>query len=138
MAKKRKSVRILLVEDSPMHAFLTREILSKSEKASYEIFTVEDGIEALSYLCSINGYKHAPDLIFLDLTLPRMHGFAFLARIKTDAELKTIPVCILTGSEANADIEKAKELRADCYLIKPLDLEKFETTFSGIIANLLQ
>jgi CheY-like chemotaxis protein len=67
-----------------------------------------------------------------------MHGFAFLARIKTDAELKTIPVCILTASEANADIEKAKELRADCYLIKPLDLEKFETTFSGIIANLLQ
>jgi chemotaxis family two-component system response regulator Rcp1 len=138
--KKRKSIRILLVEDSPSHAFLTREILAESEKASYEIFTAKDGVEALSYLYKINGYEHAPkpDLIFLDLNLPRMHGFAFLARIKTDAELKTIPVCILTASEANADIEKAKELRADCYLIKPLDLEKFETTFSGIISNLLQ
>jgi chemotaxis family two-component system response regulator Rcp1 len=66
-----------------------------------------------------------------------MHGFAFLAGIKTDAELKTIPVCVLTSSEARRDIQKAKVLNADCYLIKPLDLEKFETTFSGIIANLL-
>ena len=140
VTKKRRSINILLVEDSPAHAFLTREILAESEKTSYEISTVKDGVEALSYLCSINGYKHAPkpDLIFLDLDLPRMHGFAFLARIKKEAELKTIPVCILTSSDSEADIEKAKTLNADCYLIKPLNLEKFETTFSGIIANLLQ
>ncbi len=140
VTKKRKSIRILLVEDSRVHAFLTRSILAESEKTSYEISTVKDGVEALSYLYRINGYEQAPkpDLIFLDLNLPRMHGFAFLARIKAEAELKTISVCILTSSESNADIEKAKELKADCYLIKPLDLEKFETTFAGIIANLLQ
>jgi chemotaxis family two-component system response regulator Rcp1 len=140
VTKKRTSISILLVEDSPAHAFLTREILAESEKAFYEISTVKDGIEAISYLYRINGYEHAPkpDLILLDLNLPRMHGFAFLARIKTDAELKTIPVCILTASEARTDIKKAKVLNADCYLIKPLDLEKFETTFSGIIASLLQ
>jgi CheY-like chemotaxis protein len=140
VTKKRKSISILLVEDSPVHAFLTRETLALSEKTSYVISTVIDGVNALSYLYRINGYEHAPkpDLIFLDLNLPRMHGFAFLSRIKKDAELKTIPVCILTSSEARTDIKKAKALNADCYLIKPLNLEKFETTFSGIIANLLQ
>lgn len=138
--KKRKSIRILLVEDSSLHAFLTREILSESNKTSYEISTVKDGIEALSYLYRINGYEHAPkpDLILLDLNLPRMHGFTFLARIKNDAELKTIPVCILTSSQGRTDIKRAQSLNADCYLTKPLDLEKFETIFSGIIANLLQ
>lgn len=140
VTKKRKSISILLVEDSPAHAFLTREILAESKKNSYEISTVKDGVDALSYLHRIDGYAHVPkpDLIFLDLNLPGMHGFDFLARIKTDAELKTIPVCILTSSEARTDIKKAKALNADCYLIKPLDLEKFETTFFGIIDKLLQ
>ena len=92
VTKKRKSISILLVEDSPVHAFLTRETLALSEKTSYVISTVIDGVNALSYLYRINGYEHAPkpDLIFLDLNLPRMHGFAFLSRIKKDAELKTI------------------------------------------------
>ena len=140
VTKKRKSISILLVEDSPAHAFLTRQILAESEKTSYKISTVKDGVDALSYLYRIDGYAHVPkpDLIFLDLNLPGMHGFAFLARIKTDTELKTIPVCILTSSESEDDIEKAKALNADCYLIKPLALEKFETTFSGVIDNLLQ
>jgi chemotaxis family two-component system response regulator Rcp1 len=138
--KKRRSIRILLVEDSSLHAFLTRETLSKSDKTSYEISTLRDGVEALSYLYRINGYGHAPkpDLILLDLNLPRIHGFTFLAQIKTDAELKTIPVCILTSSEARTDIKKAQALNAECYLTKPLDLDKFETTFSDIITNLLQ
>ncbi len=138
VTNKRKSIRTLLVEDNSSDAFLTREILSESDKTSYEISTVKDGGEALSYLCRTNGYESAPkpDLILLDLNLPRMHGFALLARIKTDMELKTNPVCILTSSEARTDIEKAKALNADCYLTKPLDLEKFETTFSGVIAML--
>jgi two-component system response regulator len=132
--KKRKSVQILMVEDNPADVFLTQEIFYESEKASYEISTAKDGIEALSYLHNMNGYGSAPqpDLILLDLNLPRMHGFDFLAEIKTDSELKIIPVCILTTSDHEADIEKAKELGAECYLIKPLDLEEFESVFSRI------
>jgi chemotaxis family two-component system response regulator Rcp1 len=138
--KKRKSIRILLVEDSSLHALLTRETLTESDKTSYEISTVKDGVEALSDLYRINGYEHAPkpDLILLDLNMPRMRGFTFLARIRTDAELKTIPVCILTSSEARTNIKKAQALNAVGYLTKPLDLEKFETIFFGIITHLLQ
>ena len=101
---------------------------------------MSDGVDALSYLHRRNGHEDAPkpDLILLDINLPRMHGFDFLTQIKADPELKTIPVCILTTSEAREDIEKAKELKAECYLIKPLDLEEFEKTFSRIIAGLLQ
>ena len=136
--EKRRSVRILLVEDNPADVFLTQEILSESKKASYEISTAKDGIEALSYLRKMNGYKSTPnpDMLLLDLNLPRMRGFDFLAEIKTDSELKRIPVCILTTSDREADIEKAKELGAECYLIKPLDLEKFESVFSRIIGNI--
>jgi len=138
--KKKRGIRILLVEDSSLHALLTRETLSESDKTSYEIFTVKDGVEALSYLYRIDGYEHAPkpDLILLDLNLPGMHGFTFLAQLKKNAELKTIPVCVLTSSEAGMDIKKAQALRAAAYLIKPLDLDKFETTFSDVIMNLLQ
>jgi len=138
--KKKRGIRILLVEDSSLHALLTRETLSESDKTSYEIFTVKDGVEALSYLYRIDGYEHAPkpDLILLDLNLPGMHGFTFLAQLKKNAELKTIPVCVLTSSEAGMDIKKGQPLPAPAYLIKPLDLDKFETTFSDVIMNLLQ
>ncbi len=126
-----------MVEDNATDVFLTREILSESEKNFYKISTVKDGIEALVFLQRINGYEQSsqPDLILLDLNLPRMHGFDLLALIKTVPELKTIPVCILTTSESNVDIEKANELKADCYLIKPLDLEKFEAAFFGFNAS---
>ncbi len=126
-----------MVEDNAVDVFLTREILSESGQKFYKISAVKDGIEALAFLQRIKGYDRSsqPDLILLDLNLPRMHGFDLLARIKTVPEWKTIPVCILTTSESNADIEKAKELRADCYLIKPLDLEKFEATFFGFDPN---
>jgi chemotaxis family two-component system response regulator Rcp1 len=136
--EKRKNINILMVEDSPRDAFLTQEILAESEKASYEIFTVKDAVEALSYLRKMNGYRTAPklDLLLLDLNLPGMHGFDFLFEIKTDSKLKTIPVCILTASDAEADIETAKELGAECYLIKPLDLEKFESVLSRIIDDI--
>jgi two-component system, chemotaxis family, response regulator Rcp1 len=135
--EKRKSINILMIEDSPTDVFLTREILAESEKASYEISMAKDGIEALSYLRKTNGYGYSPkpDLLLLDLNLPRMHGFAFLSEIKADAELKTMPVCILTTSDAEADIEKAKELGAECYLIKPLDLGEFESIFFRIIGD---
>jgi len=132
--KNRKRVNILMVEDNYLDALLTREILSDTDRADYQVSTVKDGVEALAYLHGLNGYENSPrpDLIILDLNLPRMNGFDFLARIKKETGLKTIPVCILTTSEATEDIEKAKELQTDCYLIKPLDLKEFEEVFSGI------
>jgi chemotaxis family two-component system response regulator Rcp1 len=109
-----KTFIILVVEDNTTDVFLTREILSESEKNFYKISAVKDGIEALSFLQRINGYEQSsqPDLILLDLNFPRMNRFDLLARIKTIPELKIIPVCILTTSESNADIEKANELKA--------------------------
>ena len=130
-----KEVNILMVEDNRVDIFLTKEILSEIEGTDCHVDTVSDGIEALSYLHRRNGYEHAPkpDLILLDLNLPRMHGFDLLTRMKADPELQTIPVCVLTTSEAKEDIEKAKELKAECYLIKPLNLDQFEAAFSFII-----
>jgi two-component system, chemotaxis family, response regulator Rcp1 len=132
--KKKKRVNILMVEDNYLDALLTSEILSETDRADYQVSTVKDGVEALAYLHGLDKYENAPrpDLIILDLNLPRMNGFDFLARIKKETGLKTIPVCILTTSEAIEDIEKAKELNTDCYLIKPLDLKIFEEAFSGI------
>jgi len=132
--KKRKRVNILMVEDNYLDALLTKEILSDTDRADYQISTVKDGVEALAYIHGLNRYENSPrpDLIILDLNIPRMNGFDFLARIKKETGLNTIPVCILTTSEAREDIEKAKELDTDCYLIKPLDLKEFEEVFSGI------
>lgn len=126
-----------MVEDNPMDALLTAEILSETERLDYHVATVNDGIEALAYLHRQNGYVDAPrpDLILLDLNLPRMQGFDFLTLIKADQEFKTIPVCILTTSEADEDIEKARKLQADCYLLKPLDIEEFEAVFSGFTTD---
>lgn len=133
--KKRKRVNILMVEDNYLDALLTTEILSETDRADYRVNTVKDGVEAIEYLHGLDGHENSPrpDLILLDLNLPRMNGFDFLARIKKETGLKTIPVCILTTSETQEDIEKAKELNTDCYLIKPLDLQEFEKAFSAIV-----
>jgi chemotaxis family two-component system response regulator Rcp1 len=135
-----KPVNILMVEDNPADSFLTVEILSESERNSYRTNIVRDGAEALLYLHKRNGYEKAlrPDLILLDLNLPRLHGFDFLAKIKKEPELKDIPVCIFTTSEAQEDIKKAKELNADCYFVKPLNLSEFESEISGIVPDLFQ
>jgi len=129
-----KKINLLMVEDNEADVFLTREILSESERATYQISVVKDGFEALSYLQSCNGFKIAPqpDLILLDLNLTRMHGFDFLVRIKAVPELHAIPICIFTTSETKEDREKAKKLRAYCYLIKPMNLQEFEESFAGI------
>jgi chemotaxis family two-component system response regulator Rcp1 len=133
-----KPVNILMVEDNPADAFLTIEILSESETNSYRTNIVRDGAEALSYLHKRNGYEKAPrpDLILLDLNLPRLHGFELLAQIKKEPELNDIRVCIFTTSEAQEDIKKAKELKAACYFIKPLNLAEFEGEISGLAAGL--
>ena len=130
----KRQVSILMIEDNPTDAFLSREILSESERADYSVTILRDGVEALAYLHKDGGCENAPkpDIILLDLDLPRMNGFEFLSRIKADPELNTIRVCILTTSQASEDFKKARNLKADCFLAKPLDLKAFEEAFSGI------
>lgn len=120
-----------MIEDNATDAYLSKEILSESEHIDYNVTILRDGVEALAYLQRSDGRRSTtnPALILLDLDLPRMHGFDLLSRIKTDPEMEAIPVCILTTSQASKDIEKAKDLKADCYFVKPLDLKKFEETF---------
>lgn len=132
--KNVKRINVLMVEDNAMDAILTTETLSESERNSYEVSTVRDGVDALAFLHGVNGYENSPqpDLIILDLNLPRMHGFDFLMEIKKERNLSSTPVIILTTSEAVEDIERAKELGADSYIVKPLDLDRFEEVLSDI------
>lgn len=119
-------IDILLVEDNPGDIRLTREAL-KDAKVANVLTVVGDGIEALALLHK-NG-KHAtsarPDLIILDLNLPKKDGLELLAEIKSDDELKIIPVIILTTSTSDTDIIKSYDLHANCYIAKPVDLEQF-------------
>jgi CheY-like chemotaxis protein len=121
----KRSLNILMVEDDPMEVVLVREILFESEKYIYQIETVKDGVEALSYLSRRNGYERVPvpDLILLDLNLPKMNGFDLLATIKQNEDWKTIPVFILTTSAHEDDKEKALKLSADwkLYVTKQID-----------------
>ena len=120
------SAKILLVEDNPGDVRLTREAL-KEGKILNELSVVEDGVEALAFLRRKGRYAEAvrPDLILLDLNLPRKDGREVLQEIKGDGVLKTIPVVVLTTSAAERDILKAYDLHANCYITKPVDLEQF-------------
>jgi CheY-like chemotaxis protein len=121
-----RPVEILLVEDSPSDADLTVEALSDS-KVINNLHWVEDGVEALAFLRQQGKYSNAPrpDLILLDLNLPKKDGREVLAQIKADSSLKLIPVVILTTSAAERDILKIYELNGNCYVTKPIDLEQF-------------
>jgi CheY-like chemotaxis protein len=119
-------IDVLLVEDSPGDIRLTREAFQDAA-ASIRLHVVEDGVEAVRFLTHEGEYAAAPrpDLILLDLNLPRMDGREVLARIKGDESLKTIPTVILTTSEAEADILRSYELQANSYLTKPVQLDAF-------------
>jgi CheY-like chemotaxis protein len=119
-------VEILLVEDSPSDTDLTVEALREA-KVSNHLSIVEDGVQALEFLRREGKYGGAPrpDLILLDLNLPRMDGRAVLAEIKTDDRLKTIPVVVLTTSRAEQDVLQAYQHHANCYITKPVDFEQF-------------
>ncbi len=126
-------IRILLVEDSPGDVRLTIEAL-KDGKVRNDLSIVGDGVEALAFLNGEGKYAEAPrpDLILLDLNLPRMDGRELLAIIKQDENLKRIPVVVLTTSEAEADVLRVYDLNANCYITKPVDLDKFITVIKAI------
>lgn len=121
-----RSVEILLVEDNPDDVDLTLEAFRESNSQS-RLHVVEDGVEALAFLRRQGAYAASPrpDLILLDLNLPRKTGHEVLAEIKVDPELRTIPVVVLTTSAADADVARSYELAANCYITKPVDLDAF-------------
>jgi chemotaxis family two-component system response regulator Rcp1 len=127
--QRQRKIDVLMVEDNTMDAVLTSEILSESERACYNVITVRNAVEALSFLHRANGYESAPlpDLVLLDLNLPRMPGLDFLAEIREDKNLTSLPVVVLTTSEFEKDIDRARKLGVSGYLVKPIDLEKFES-----------
>jgi CheY-like chemotaxis protein len=121
-----KPIEILLVEDNEGDARLTMEALRES-KLCNELNVVTDGVEAMAYLRRTGAYVDAPrpDIILLDLNLPKKDGREVLAEMKEDLDLKHIPVVVLTTSEAEQDIIRSYELHANCYITKPVDLDSF-------------
>ena len=128
MSKKNVGVPvdILLVEDNPGDVRLTKEAL-RDAKVLNEIYVVKDGVEAMEFLRNEGSFAHVPvpDLILLDLNLPRKNGREVLTEIKNDPKLKRIPVVILTTSQAEEDILKSYDSHANCYVTKPVDLNRF-------------
>ena len=121
-----KPVEILLVEDSPGDVRLTKEAL-KDSKVANTLTVAEDGVEAMALLRRKGKYSEAvrPDLILLDLNLPRKDGRQVLAELKADENMRSIPVIVLTTSLAEEDIIRTYNLHANCYITKPVDLDKF-------------
>ena len=119
-----KTVEILLVEDNPGDARLAQEAIREAQMRN-RLNWVLDGVEALTFLRKEGKHKQAPrpDLILLDLNLPRKDGRELLAEIKRDEQLKRIPVVVLTTSEAEEDISRAYRLKANCYIAKPPQLD---------------
>jgi two-component system, chemotaxis family, response regulator Rcp1 len=119
-------IEILLVEDNPGDARLAKEALKES-KLKNNLYIADDGVEAMDFLNKKGKYKDMPrpDLVILDLNLPRKDGREVLNEIKTDDNLKRIPVVILTISKAEEDILKSYNLHANCFISKPIDLDQF-------------
>ena len=128
-----RPVEILLVEDNPGDVELTAEAL-RAGKISNQMHVVEDGESAMAYLRKEGGYAGVPcpDVVLLDLNLPRKDGREVLEEIKADPGLKKIPVIILTTSQAEEDILRAYNLAANCYITKPVDLDQFTKVVQSI------
>jgi CheY-like chemotaxis protein len=126
MVEQNRPVEILLVEDNPGDERLTREAL-KEGKVYNNLHWVKDGVEAMAFLRKEGNHRAAPrpDIVLLDLNLPRKDGREVLEEIKTDEDLKRIPVVVLTTSKAEEDVLRTYNLHANCYVTKPVDLEKF-------------
>jgi two-component system, chemotaxis family, response regulator Rcp1 len=125
-ADNNKPIQILLVEDNPGDVILTRKAL-EAGKIHTELHVVENGVEALEFLYQRGKYPEAvrPDLILLDLNLPRKNGQEVLQQIKSEPDLLRIPVVVLTSSEAEKDIRQAYNSHVNCYVTKPFDLDQF-------------
>jgi two-component system response regulator len=126
-------MEVLLVEDNPGDVRLTQETFLDANR-SIHVHVASDGVEAMAFLRREGAYVHVPrpDVILLDLNLPKMDGREVLAHIKADHSLKMIPTVILTTSEAEADISKCYQLQANCYLSKPVQLDAFENVVKSI------
>jgi CheY-like chemotaxis protein len=119
-------IHVLLVEDDPGDVLITREAFAEN-KVRNHLSVVTDGVKALQFLRREAGYADAPrpDLILLDLNLPRIDGHEVLAAIKSDADLQRIPVVVLTTSDAEEDVLRSYDLHANAYVTKPVDFERF-------------
>ena len=119
-------IDILLVEDNPGDIDLVKEALSDA-KVGNKLHVVKDGHEALAYLRRQEGFAAAtrPGIVLLDLNLPRMDGREVLKEVKSDPELRSIPIVVMTTSKDEEDILKAYDLQANCYITKPVDFEQF-------------
>jgi two-component system, chemotaxis family, response regulator Rcp1 len=128
-----EAVKVLLVEDGPGDVRLMQEALRDSHPA-VELHVAINGEEAMAFLKRGASHAHAPrpDLILLDLNLPKMDGRDVLAQIKSDARLRTIPIIVLSISDAPEDVEKCYQLQANCYLTKPAQLKEFEKLVKSI------
>lgn len=126
MVKENRPINILLIEDNPGDVRLTQEAF-KEGKVSTNLDIVMDGVEAIKYLRKQEKYADAvtPDLILLDLNLPKRDGREVLKEVKADEHLKRIPIVILTTSNAEQDIIKSYNLHVNCYINKPVDYDKF-------------
>ncbi|MEO0082331.1 MAG: response regulator [candidate division WOR-3 bacterium] len=128
-----RPIEILLVEDNAGDVRLTREALNEA-KVRNNLSVVHDGVEAMSFLLRTGQYCSAPrpDIVLLDLNLPRKDGRAVLAEVKAHPDLRRIPVVILTTSKAEEDILKTYDLHANCFVTKPVDFEQFIKVIQSI------
>ena len=129
-----RPAQVLLVEDSPTDVLMTQEALGQTNLLS-NLHVVEDGVEAVAFLRRTDAYGHVPrpDLILLDWNLPRKNGREVLAEVKADADLKAIPIVVLTTSQAERDILTAYSLHANCYVTKPINLKDFIQAIREIV-----
>lgn len=133
MLNNMNPIKVLLIEDNPGDVRLIQETL-KENRLITELDIISDGEEAVNYLKKTGKYKNEsdPDLILLDLNLPKRDGREILAEIKNDDDLRRIPVIVLTSSTAESDIYKSYDLNANCFISKPVDLNSFIDTIKSI------
>ncbi len=129
-----EQIDILVVEDNPGDAKLIEEVLHVNRN-NYHLHLVEDGVEAMNFLNKVGKFSNSPrpDLILLDLNLPKKDGREVLAETKSDSSFRLIPVVIMSTSQAEEDIVKAYSLHANCFVTKPLELDQFNYTIKSIV-----
>jgi len=133
VVKRGQPADILLVEDNPSDVYLTEEAL-RSVGVTSRLHVASDGVEAMAFLRREGMHAEAPrpDIVLLDLNLPRKDGRRVLVEIKEDEALRRIPIIVLTTSNAPSDVVKCYDLHANCYIVKPVDFDQFETVIRAI------